>query len=87
MKKVRQSINVILSAVIVALGFGSCVSQQKFLAAQEEINQLKERNETLNAENQKLQSHINALNEKIRMEQQKVVYGPRPTVYKEDINQ
>ena len=87
MKKIRRFINLILSAVIVALGFGSCVSQQKYLAAQEEIKQLQEKNEALNAENQRLQSNIKALEERSRIEQRKVVYGPPPTGYKEKINE
>ncbi len=87
MKKIRQSINLMLSALIVALGFGSCVTQQKYRAAQEEIKLLQEENAKLNADNQKLQQDLRkAVQYRKQMEERKVVYGPRPTGFKDDIN-
>ncbi len=87
MKKIRQSINLMLSALIVALGFGSCVTQQKYRAAQDEIKMLQEENARLNAEKAQLQQDLhNAVQYRKQMEERKVVYGPRPTGYKEDIN-
>ena len=87
MKKIRQSVNLLLSAIIVALGFGSCVSQKTYDAAQEEIKQLKGENETLKAENASLRHDINKMMEyKKSMEERKVVYGPRPTEYNDRIN-
>ena len=87
MKKIRQSVNLLLSAIIVALGFGSCVSQKTYDAAQEEIKQLKGENETLKAENASLRHDINKIREyKKSMEERKVVYGPRPTEYNDRIN-
>ena len=94
MSKIRQSMNIVLSAIIVALGFGSCVSQQKYKAALTEIEELKQQNAGLNAEkdallqeNSKLRKEAGKIQEyKRKMEERKVVYGPRPTGYKEDIN-
>lgn len=90
MSKIRQSMNIVLSAIIVALGFGSCVSQQKYRAAQEEIKQLHEQNGRLSADNDALLRENadlrKALKIRNKMEQPKVVYGPRPTNYKENIN-
>jgi cell division protein FtsB len=91
MKRIRKSINLVLSAIIVALGFGSCVSQQKYRVAQEEIKQLHEQNSRLSAENDALHQENanlrNALKHREQTEQRKVVYGPRPTGFKEKINQ
>ena len=42
MKKYRNTINIILSAIIVALGFGSCVSQKAYQAAKQSETQRKE---------------------------------------------
>ena len=87
MKKIRHSINLILSAMIVALGFGSCVSQKTYNAAQEEIKQLKGENEALKAENASLRQDISRIKDyKKKAEERKVVYGPRPTGYNERIN-
>ncbi|MBQ8714655.1 MAG: hypothetical protein IJ552_05520 [Prevotella sp.] len=95
MKKIRHSINLVLSAMIVALGFGSCVSQQKYKEALTEIEQLKGQNANLNAEkdalyneNAKLRGDLEkALDYKKKSEQRKVVYGPRPMEFNEKINQ
>ena len=94
MKKIRQLFNLALSAVIVALGFGSCVSQQKYQAvqkeyqaAQEEINQLQAEQEKMAAEVQSLRQKLGKAAEyKRNMEERKVVYGPRPTEYKKDVD-
>ncbi len=86
MKKIRQSVNLLLSAIIVALGFGSCVSQKTYNAAQEEIKQLKGENDALKAENASLRHDINKIREyQQRAEERKVVYGPRPTGYNDKI--
>ena len=93
MKKIRQFVNLLLSAVIVTLGFGSCVSQQKYQAAQEEIRNLQELNgalraetDALRAENDRLQQNLNkAMEYQRKIEQRKVVYGPPPTSYQRDI--
>lgn len=94
MSKIRQSMNIVLSAIIVALGFGSCVSQQKYKEALTEIEQLKSQNAGLNAEkdallneNAKLRQDMGKIQDyKRKMEERKVVYGPRPTGYKENID-
>lgn len=94
MKRIRQSVNLMLSALIVALGFGSCVSQKTYKTAQEEIGILKAENQALQAENHALQAENNGLRQEMsrfkdyqrQMEERKVVYGPRPTHYNEDIN-
>lgn len=87
MKKIRHLVNTILSAVIVALGFGSCVSQKTYDAAQEEIKLLKSENERLQSENAQLQNQLQKTVEyRERMEERKVVYGPRPSSYNEKIN-
>ncbi|MBQ9231525.1 MAG: hypothetical protein IJ190_10180 [Prevotella sp.] len=87
MKKIRQSINLVLSAIIVALGFGSCVSQKTYKAAQEEIGVLKAENGALKAENANLQQEISKIRDyQKRTEERRVVYGPRPTNYNENIN-
>lgn len=87
MKKVRNMINIALSAIIVALGFGSCVSQKTYNAAQERINILQAENERLQSENASLQQQINdAVKYRKGMEERKVVYGPRPTTFNENIN-
>jgi len=39
MKSIRNTLNIVLSAIIVALGFGSCVSHRAYQAAQQEIKQ------------------------------------------------
>lgn len=88
MKKIRQSVNLVLSAIIVALGFGSCVSQKTYKAAQAEIEHLKAENDVLKEQNAELQSNLSKFKEYQRnAEQRKVVYGPRPTQYNEKINQ
>ena len=94
MSKIRQSMNIVLSAIIVALGFGSCVSQQKYKAALTEIEELRGQNSALQAdkaflsdENGKLRQELKKVEDyRKRIEERKVVYGPRPTGYKEDIN-
>jgi hypothetical protein len=92
MKKIRNMINIALSAVIVALGFSSCVSQKTYNAAQERINLLQAENERLQNENLKLQDQIKTVSEaagqyRQQMEQRKVVYGPRPTNFNEKIKE
>ena len=91
MKKIRNAINIALSAIIVALGFGSCVSQKTYNAAQERINLLEAENDQLRNENASLQSQIKTISNaadqyRQRMEERKVVYGPRPTNFNENIN-
>lgn len=94
MKKIRHSVNLVLSAIIVALGFGSCVSQKTYKAAQEEIEVLKADKGALNAEIEALKAENAGLRQEMRkfkdyqkqMEERKVVYGPRPTNYNENIN-
>lgn len=87
MKKIRQYVNLVLSAIIVALGFGSCVSLKTYKAAQEEIENLKAQNEGLKSENARLNQNIqNFKDYQKQTEQRKVVYGPRPTRYDEQIN-
>ena len=89
MKKIRNTVNVVLSAIIVALGFGSCgVSQKTYNEAQQEIERLKAENASLNQEVRNLQQQQESLVKEYqkRMEERKVVYGPRPTAYNEDIN-
>lgn len=87
MKKIRSFINLLLSAVIVALGFGSCVSQQKYREAQKEIQQLKAENDSLKEDNAGLKREMQKVMEyKNRFEERKVVYGPRPTSFQEKIN-
>ena len=90
-KRIRYTINTLLSALIVALGFGSCVSQKTYEAAKQEIKQLQEENEMLKNDNSTLSNDVKRLKKSIaeyqkRMEQRKVVYGPRPTDYKKNIN-
>ena len=90
MKKIRNTVNVILSALIVALGFGSCVSQKAYHEVQkahaealEEIKMLHMENESLKQEVSTLKQQIgDALEYRKRMEERKVVYGPRPTGFK-----
>ena len=83
MKKVRHTINAVFSAMIVALGFGSCVSQKNYDAAQKEIELLQERNAVLEREVQDLKQQISFFKDyKDQMEQRKVVYGPPPTGYR-----
>ena len=56
MKKIRNTVNVVLSAIIVALGFGSCgVSQKTYNEAQQELERLKAENASLNQEVRNLQ--------------------------------
>jgi outer membrane murein-binding lipoprotein Lpp len=87
MKKIRCFVNLALSAVIVALGFGSCVSQQKYQEAQEEIQQLKAENDALKEDNAGLKREMQKIMDyKKRIEERKVVYGPRPTSFQEKIN-
>lgn len=88
MKKIRNTVNVVLSAIIVALGFGSCgVSQKTYNEAMQEIERLNKENASLNQEVQSLRQQMDAVKEyQRRMEERKVVYGPRPTAYDEDIN-
>ena len=94
MKKIRQLFNLVLSAVIVTLGFGSCVSQQKYQAVQKEYQAAQEEIGRLNAENAKMAAEVNALHQRLgkieeykrSMEERKVVYGPRPTEFKKDID-
>lgn len=94
MKKYHNTINMILSAIIVALGFGSCVSQKAYQAAKQEINNLKQENEKLREKNTQLNQNIENLERAIikyrrNMEERKVVYGPRPTNYmkKSELNE
>ena len=88
MKKIRNMINIALSAVIVALGFGSCVSQKTYKEAQERINVLQAENEYLQNENLSLKDQIKAAGQyRQQMEQRKVVYGPRPTTFNEKIKE
>ena len=76
-----------MDKVSYALGFGSCVSQKTYNAAQEEIKQLKGENEALKAENASLRQDISRIKDyKKKAEERKVVYGPRPTGYNERIN-
>ena len=83
MKKVRHTINAVFSAIIVALGFGSCVSQKNYDAAQKEIELLQERNAVLEREVQDLKQQISFFKDyKDQMEQRNVVYGPPPTGYR-----
>jgi len=86
MKKYRNTINIIFSAIIVALGFGSCVSQKAYQAAKQEINDLKSENQKLREKNIELNQSIENMERAIikyrrNMEERKVVYGPRPTSY------
>lgn len=92
MKKIRNIINIALSAIIVALGFGSCVSQKTYKEAQERINVLQAENEQLKVENASLQTQIKTISEaagqyRQQIEQRKVVYGPRPTTFNEKIKE
>ena len=90
----RQLFNLSLSAVIVALGFGSCVSQQKYQAVQKEYKAAQEEIDRLNAEKAQMESEVNTLREQLvkakayrkSVEERKVVYGPRPTEFKNDID-
>ena len=94
MKKLRQLFNLALSAVVVVLGFGSCVSLQKYKAVQQECEAAKEEIGRLNAENAQMRSEMDNLFKKVkasdeyrkRMEERKVVYGPRPSEFKKDID-
>lgn len=94
MKKLRQLFNLALSAVVVALGFGSCVSMQKYKAIQQENEAAKEEINRLNAENAQIRSEMDNLFKRMkaseeyrkRMEERKVVYGPRPSGFKENID-
>ncbi len=90
MKSIRNTLNIVLSAIIVALGFGSCVSHRAYQAAQQEIKQLQDENEQLKQKNSSLKDEIRTLEENImkyrrNSEQRKVVYGPRPTSFQKDI--
>ena len=87
MKRIHHTINAVLSAIIVTLGFGSCVSQKNYNAAQEEIKQLQEKNAILESEIHNLQQQISSFKDyQKQFEERKVVYGPRPTEYREKIN-
>lgn len=94
MKKIRNTVNVILSAIIVALGFGSCVSQKAYNEVQKAHAEAQEEIKTLHMENESLRQEVNTLKQQIgsaleyrkRMEERKVVYGPRPTGYKGELD-
>ena len=64
MKKIRNTVNVVLSAIIVALGFGSCgVSQKTYNEAMQEIERLNKENASLNQEVQSLRQQMDAVKE------------------------
>ena len=75
MKSIRNTLNIVLSAIIVALGFGSCVSHRAY--------QVKQKNSSLKDEIRTLEENI--MKYRRNSEQRKVVYGPRPTSFQKDI--
>ena len=74
MKSIRNTLNIVLSAIIVALGFGSCVSHRAYQ---------EQKNSSLKDEIRTLEENI--MKYRRDSEQRKVVYGPRPTSFQKDI--
>ena len=78
-KRIRHTVNALLSALIVMLGFGSCdTSKAALQEANAKIESLEAENAMLKAENNSLQSRLQEAVRRIE-EPRKVVYGPPPT--------
>ena len=90
MSRIRSFINMGIASLLVLLGFGGCHSSKKLTKAQE-FDDLRKAEEAALQEARKRDSLAFAreqqdqkrLREKI--EQQKVVYGPAPTPYRDKL--
>mgnify|MGYP006988902026 CR=1 FL=1 len=83
MKKVKKTISLLLSAIIVALGFGGCKTPKSVINGEQELESKRVELNAVNKEIADGYGYIQQLRDEIkelikRQNVQKVVYGPPP---------